>query len=105
MVCPLVLDGLSLTVEGGSKVGICGRTGCGKPTLFGALCGLVERDGGATGSAVACSAVACSAVPARFGKNDLVRLAQPSHATDAFWRQRHIAVNIIMKNMHRYPEW
>ncbi|CAE8743831.1 unnamed protein product [Polarella glacialis] len=34
---PLVLSGLSLHVASNAKVAICGRTGCGKSTLFAAL--------------------------------------------------------------------
>jgi ABC-type bacteriocin/lantibiotic exporter with double-glycine peptidase domain len=34
---PLVLKSVSMSIEGGSKVAICGRTGCGKSSLFAAL--------------------------------------------------------------------
>eukprot|EP00850_Spirogloea_muscicola_P015101 SM000113S24057 [mRNA] locus=s113:209143:220544:+ [translate_table: standard] len=41
-----VLRGLSFSVKGGEKVGICGRTGCGKTTLMMALYRLVELSSG-----------------------------------------------------------
>lgn len=41
-----VLRGVSFTIQGGEKVGICGRTGSGKSTLFLALFRLIEADAG-----------------------------------------------------------
>ncbi|KAI8472504.1 MAG: P-loop containing nucleoside triphosphate hydrolase protein [Monoraphidium minutum] len=44
---PPVLKGLSFSVEAREKVGICGRTGCGKSTLMVTLFRMVEPCGGA----------------------------------------------------------
>jgi len=43
---PPVLRGLSLEIPPGAKVAICGRTGCGKSSMFGAICGLYPASGG-----------------------------------------------------------
>jgi ATP-binding cassette subfamily C (CFTR/MRP) protein 1 len=43
---PYVLEGFSLTVTGGEKVGICGRTGAGKSSLLNALFRIVELERG-----------------------------------------------------------
>ncbi|KDD75553.1 hypothetical protein H632_c620p0, partial [Helicosporidium sp. ATCC 50920] len=43
---PPVLRGVSFSVRGGEKVGIAGRTGCGKSTLMMALYRIVEPCGG-----------------------------------------------------------
>jgi ABC-type multidrug transport system fused ATPase/permease subunit len=39
---PPVLHGLSFRIAGREKVGVCGRTGCGKSTLMMALFRIVE---------------------------------------------------------------
>jgi ABC-type multidrug transport system fused ATPase/permease subunit len=44
---PRVLHGVSFRAEGGSKVGVVGRTGAGKSTLFQALFRLIEPEHGA----------------------------------------------------------
>lgn len=41
-----VLDGVSLSVEPGERLGIVGRNGCGKSTLLKILCGLIEPHAG-----------------------------------------------------------
>ena len=43
---PCVLDGVSLSIRGGERVGICGRTGSGKSSLSRCLLRLNEFDGG-----------------------------------------------------------
>ena len=43
---PLVLNGVSLSVGGGERVGVCGRTGSGKSSLSKCLLRLVEYAGG-----------------------------------------------------------
>jgi ATP-binding cassette, subfamily C (CFTR/MRP), member 1 len=42
----LVLKGLNLKIEGGSKVGIVGRTGAGKSTISLAISRIVEIEKG-----------------------------------------------------------
>lgn len=43
---PLILKGLDFTVPAGTKVGIVGRTGSGKSTIFQALYRFIELEGG-----------------------------------------------------------
>mmetsp|Transcript_64082 Transcript_64082/g.171487 ORF Transcript_64082/g.171487 Transcript_64082/m.171487 type:complete len:1412 (-) Transcript_64082:386-4621(-) len=42
---PLVLRGVTLTIPGGSKVAVVGRTGCGKTSLFGVISRLYAYQG------------------------------------------------------------
>lgn len=43
---PPVLKDLTLSIKGGSRVGVVGRTGAGKSSLIAALFRLVEYDTG-----------------------------------------------------------
>jgi len=43
---PLILQGVSATIQAGEKVGVCGRTGAGKSSLILALFRFVELTGG-----------------------------------------------------------
>lgn len=43
---PVILNKMNLTIEPGTKVGICGRTGAGKSTIYVSLLRLVELIGG-----------------------------------------------------------
>ena len=42
----MIVDGLSLTLAAGAKVGVLGRNGAGKSTLIGMIAGLVQPDSG-----------------------------------------------------------
>jgi len=43
---PIVLDGVSLDIKPGERVGVVGRTGCGKSSFLSALLRIVELQGG-----------------------------------------------------------
>ncbi|MFN7441444.1 MAG: ABC-F family ATP-binding cassette domain-containing protein [Phycisphaerales bacterium] len=45
----IVLDGVSISIEPGERVGMVGRNGCGKSTLMKILAGIVSADGGTVG--------------------------------------------------------
>jgi len=42
----IILDGISLNIEAGDRVGMVGRNGCGKSTLMKILCGQIKQDTG-----------------------------------------------------------
>ncbi len=42
----IILDGVSLTIEAGDRIGMVGRNGCGKSTLMKILCGMIKQDQG-----------------------------------------------------------
>ena len=44
--CDPVLDGVSLNIHNGQRVGIIGHNGCGKTTLFMLLCGVLTPNSG-----------------------------------------------------------
>ena len=52
-----VLEGVSLTVAPGTRLGVVGPNGVGKSTLLGALAGLVPLDAGSVRTAPASAAV------------------------------------------------
>lgn len=57
-----VLHGISFTVKGGEKVGICGRTGAGKSSLLLALFRMVSYDNGVGGGSIAIDEVPTTAL-------------------------------------------
>ncbi|KAG7379231.1 hypothetical protein PHYPSEUDO_008857 [Phytophthora pseudosyringae] len=57
-----VLHGISFTVKGGEKVGICGRTGAGKSSLLLALFRMVSFDSGVGGGSVYIDEVSTTAL-------------------------------------------
>ncbi|OWZ13232.1 ABC transporter [Phytophthora megakarya] len=61
-VAPPVIHGISFTVKGGEKVGICGRTGAGKSSLLVALFRLVSFDSGVGGGSIYIDEVSTTAL-------------------------------------------
>lgn len=59
---PPVLHGISFTVKGGEKVGICGRTGAGKSSLLLALFRMVSFDSGVGGGSIYIDEVSTTAL-------------------------------------------
>ncbi|KAF1790353.1 P-loop containing nucleoside triphosphate hydrolase [Phytophthora cactorum] len=57
-----VLRGISFTVKGGEKVGICGRTGAGKSSLLLALFRMVSFDSGVGGGSIYIDEVSTTAL-------------------------------------------
>jgi len=50
----IVLDGCSISVEPGQRIGVVGRNGCGKTTLLKAMAGLLKPDAGEVTTARGC---------------------------------------------------
>ncbi|RLN15335.1 hypothetical protein BBJ28_00002983 [Nothophytophthora sp. Chile5] len=61
-LAPPVLHGISFTVKGGEKVGICGRTGAGKSSLLLALFRMVAFDSGLGGGSICIDEVPTTAL-------------------------------------------
>ncbi|KAE8974895.1 Multidrug resistance-associated protein 1 [Phytophthora fragariae] len=61
-LAPPVLHGISFTVKGGEKVGICGRTGAGKSSLLLALFRMVSFDSGVGGGCIYIDEVSTTAL-------------------------------------------
>ncbi|CAI5724696.1 unnamed protein product [Peronospora farinosa] len=59
---PPVLDGITFTVKGGEKVGICGRTGAGKSSLLLALFRMVSFDSAEEGGNIYIDEVSTTAL-------------------------------------------
>ncbi|GMF38062.1 unnamed protein product [Phytophthora lilii] len=61
-LAPPVLHGITFTVKGGEKVGICGRTGAGKSSLLLALFRMVSFDSGVGGGSIYIDEVSTTAL-------------------------------------------
>ncbi|KAG9258286.1 multidrug resistance-like protein [Emericellopsis atlantica] len=70
-----VLDNVSLEVEAGQKVCICGRTGSGKSSLFLSLLGLVEQDSGS----ILVDGVDLAALPREYLRSRIVAIPQEAY--------------------------
>ncbi|KAI6782255.1 Leucinostatins biosynthesis cluster protein H [Emericellopsis cladophorae] len=70
-----VLDNVSLEVEAGQKVCICGRTGSGKSSLFLSLLGLVEQDSGS----IFVDGVDLAALPREYLRSRIVAIPQEAY--------------------------
>nr|RBQ93412.1 hypothetical protein FVER53263_06312 [Fusarium verticillioides] len=66
------LDAISLEIRGGEKVGICGRTGSGKSSIFLALLRLLESTSGST----VIDGISLSSVPRETIRGRLITLTQ-----------------------------
>ncbi|GJQ28557.1 MAG: ABC transporter [Phycisphaerae bacterium] len=52
----IILDGVSLSIEAGDRIGLVGRNGTGKSTLMKALAGMIAPDGGSVSLQRGCKA-------------------------------------------------
>ncbi|MSR22698.1 MAG: ABC transporter ATP-binding protein [Gemmatimonadetes bacterium] len=95
----VLLDRVDFSVSGGEKVGVIGRNGCGKSTLFRILAGLEGSDSGTLalrrGASVAYLAQAPELDPARTVL-DVVREGAP-HSSSGEWEGTHRAEALLTR--------